>query len=414
MYQRQVNNFNGALNKALNFDAPMTMDEYVESVLRNLDQNDSQDRVIFITVGPPGSGKSFLAKKLQERIKDLSVKSLDAYRVLFNNGKYPSTQSEHSKVNKVAIPKYEQEVRKDKARYILLDNTHLRWEPDWQLALQKAKNENYDIFPIMPPLTEFFLFTNRSLHVANGFTNTQTCVCPISSVTNDISVKMSARWFGHRMAHLLNRRICASNLDQIAPLRKDSFTVNNMITVPWGETGILYVLDNYLGYIDQNMARYVVKAANFLRDDAERENLVLRKDSLCHITLINPRKLQDDKLVQIAKHIAQNQNPMTIHYTGINEIESSNGSNSTVFLSISKESQQHWKDLIDLAVKEALPVIPNNKSVFNIDGIHVTLGYQSCDIWKVSKTGEPKWKLTNDMWEALDELYYWKVQDRTI
>src|ERR1700710_3047882 len=144
------------------------MDDYIKKILACLDGSEDE-RVIFITVGPSGAGKSYLTENLAKKIS-VKVHCLDDYRIKYNNGKYPATSSDHDRINQIAIPAYREEVMKEKSRYILLDNTHLRWDPDWQLPLQKAKKEGYDIFPILPPVTEHFLFTNRSFHLGTGAT----------------------------------------------------------------------------------------------------------------------------------------------------------------------------------------------------------------------------------------------------
>jgi ABC-type iron transport system FetAB ATPase subunit len=134
------------------------MNDIIESVING-------GKVIILTVGPSGAGKSHFCKEIVDSLQNIqntqnkqnkqnvSVHSLDDYRIKYNNGKYPSNQKEHDSINGIVIPIYREKVMDDAAEVILLDNTHLKWDPDWQLPLTKAIDQRYDILPIVAPLT---------------------------------------------------------------------------------------------------------------------------------------------------------------------------------------------------------------------------------------------------------------------
>ena len=371
------------------------MSQYISNVIENL-STDTKQRVLFLTVGVSGSGKSYLCKDLQRNIaktvhESCSLHSLDDYRVLHNGGRYPETKSEHDRVNAVAIPAFKNAVLQDKSHYIILDNTHLKWDPDWQLALQKAKAETMDLYVIMPPLTEYALFSNRSTHLSTG------------DEGDDIHLKMCARWSGNRFRHLINRKISHEVLDEIYPLSPDSFSVNKMFHVKWG-SGQLYVLDNYLGYIDKNLVQHSIRAGNFLKA-MKKDDIFLKKDSLLHVTIIKPKVVNNDILKQIAIKMSKSSRPPAIHYNGINELQQ-NG-NKVIYLSISKQSQQEWKRLLD---KTCAPIVKRGTpSLFNGDGLHVTLGFTNKDIWDVDKTVDPKWSFD---FSKYNDIYEWNWRQK--
>ena len=367
---------------------------YIQDVLATVKREDAKEKIIFITVGPSGSGKSHMAAQLASEISDLAIHSLDDYRIKCNNGEYPQTPQIHDRVNQVAIPMYRDSVLKDSSRFIVLDNTHLRWDPDWQLPIQKAKREGYDIFPIVPPVTEHFLHTCRSTHIGTG------------QQAEDIFRKMCARWPGFRMAHLLHRRISCDTLDDIFPSKPDSFSVNKMFHINWGENGYLYVVDNYLGYVDHDMIMKSIKAGNHIKKmTPEAGSLFLQKDSLLHITLIPPGKVNTDVLRTIARNIATQRTFVpNIEYVGVQDIKDLSNGNRLLFLCISENSNEAWKNMVDSVARK-------KPSVFNPDGIHVTLGFTKSDMWGIKKTILPKWTIKKDEWDILSETFEWSIKE---
>lgn len=341
------------------------MDDYVENIVRDLTP---QSKSLFLTVGPSGSGKSTLVAKLTSAIherlgiptSDISIHSLDDYRIRCNNGKYPNAK-EHAATNRIAIPTYHEQVTKDTSNIIVLDNTHLKWDPDWQLPIKKATDDGYDLFVLVPPATEYLFLSNRSTHVDKDREGT------------DILLKMCARWPGHRMKHLLNRKIAKEILTDVVPSSTDSFSVNKLFHVQWGTDGFLYVLDNYLGYIDRNMVNHALMAGNMLRGEDRR--YFMQKDSLLHMTLVKPNATHSDVLKKYAIQLTKTGSPPDTEYQGIGTMRQ--GENVTFYLVVEPKSQEAWAERL-LQVGARTPLNP--------DGLHVTLGYRHKDIWNVRKT----------------------------
>jgi len=345
------------------------------------------DRVIFLLIGPPGSGKTHFVSRMVEKMTHRgivpSVHSLDDCRILCNGGTYPKNKWEHDRVNQLAIPQYRESVMRDEANVVILDNTHLKFDPDWQLALDKARRQDYDVFPILPTLSEYFLVTNRSTHLGDD-----------EQTATDTYLKMCARWFGHRLRHVINRRIASSVLEHVLPSTPDSFSINKMWHVKYG-TGHLYVLDNYLGYIDRDMIIYGIKAGNHLKRSGMDEDF-LKKDSLLHVTLIPPGRMHADKLKTLAIRMADRTTPPSIRYTGIHMLE--RDENRVLFLTIADTSNEAWRAAV------ASPA-------YNPDGIHVTLGFNQSDIWGVNKTiDRPTWTIHATEWNRLPDTYEWIVR----
>lgn len=366
------------------------MDSYVQQILSSL-EGYGNERVLFITMGPSGAGKSFLVSELRKKLPKLVVHSLDVCRIhVSKNGKYPSNSEEHDITTRAALPIYKENVMKEKAQYILLDNTHLRWNPDWKLGLEKAKIDNYDIITIMPPLSEYFFITNRSVHL--GSTPNAT----------EIFMKMTARWFGYRMKHIINRRLSREILDEIHPMKPDSFGVNKMFILQWGSSGFLYILDGYLGYVDKNMVIACIRSGNYLRENGY-SSLFMQKDSLLHMTLIQPKqRIHHDKMKKLCLELIKVSPPIT-QYDGVNELV--DGKNKVIYLSVCSQSQKEWKKRLQAVTKK---VLNTTECFFNKDGLHVTLGYQDSDIWNVRKNVEPKWLIKD--WDTLSDTYIWSMQ----
>jgi len=365
-------------------------EEYIQSVIAHCTRVPNE-RIIFVTVGPSGAGKSHLVKELTTRFGEkISVHSLDDYRTRCNNGKYPDTPTSHDTVNKIAIPMYREAVNKDQSRYIVLDNTHLRWDPDWQLPLHKAKIENYDLFTILPPVTEYFLVTKRGTHLGQ------------EPGASDIFRKMTARWCGFRMRHFLNRRISCKVLNGMIPQKPDSFSINKMFHLSWGANGYIYVLDNYLGFIDRDMVNCSIKAGNLLPE--EFKHLFLQKDSLLHITLIQPKVFHNDVLKNIARKLVQNSPAPRTHYTGVHLLD--NGTdNKVLFMTVSGDSQAEWRRTL---LRATCMVTRRRDSFLNRDGLHVTLGFEKSDIWNVNKVVSPKWRFPNQ--DSVQSTFFWRVK----
>jgi hypothetical protein len=365
------------------------MEHYVQELFETVAADSG--RIIFVCVGPSGSGKSHLAVELKKLLPGLSIHSLDTYRIHCNKGTYPQNAEIHQKINKGAIPMYRDHVLQDDSSMILLDNTHLKWNPDWSLPIQKALRDHYDIFPIVPPASEYLLHTCRSLHLGTG------------QFAMDTFRKMCARWPGYRLGYMLNRRISWSTLDCIFPLKLDSFSVNKMFHINWGRDGYLYVLDNYLGYVDRDMVIHVIRSGNYIKNvHPDLAKIFLRKDSLVHITLIPPGKMKTDLLITIAKRLVQNElYPPTIDYVGVHHVKAIE--NDLLFLTIAPNSNMKWKQLVDAATP------PNTTSQFNQDGIHVTLGYTRSDIWGNHKCITPKWIISNEEWKSLPVTFDWTI-----
>ena len=222
------------------------------------------------------------------------------------------------------------------------------------------------------------------------------------------------------MHHLLNRKIRKEVLHTIAPSKPDSVNVNKMFHVSWGTDGYLYVVDNYLGYVDRSMCIHAIKAANFLKkNNAHLENsedLVFRKDSLLHVTLIPPGKLHTDALKAVAKELVKLKCPVT-KYTGVADISDPLRSqtcdinnplrsqtnvdprqlgNRLLFLSIAKSSNEEWKQVVQNACKTACV-----RCAFNPDGVHVTLGNVKGDMFNFDKNATSKWVIADDEWAGL-------------
>lgn len=372
---------------------------YVQDILDEV-KNGVDKMILFVAVGPSGSGKSHLCKELHARLNtqfpsSSTIHSLDDYRISCNGGIYPTTRSEHDKINQIAIPMYKEKVLADASKYVILDNTHLKWDPDWQLAIQKAKSDNMDIFSILPPVTEFSLFSNRSTHLSPG------------PEGDDVHLKMCARWSGNRMKHILNRRISTDVLDEMYPLAPDSFSVNKMFHVKWGLSGCLYVLDNYLGYIDRDLVLHSVKAGSMLKN-LGKDSFFLQKDSLLHVTLIKPKSLLTDVLKQIAVKLSKSGDPPSIEYNGVNEISQDQGHNRVIYLSVTKKSQAEWKRRLDFSCSGILK--KGSLSAFNPDGLHVTLGFTKSDIWNIDKTVMPRYPLSTQDFNSLPNEYVWKLK----
>ena len=321
-------------------------------------------KLLVILVGPPGCGKSTLSNKIISSVnKDTSTKviSLDDYRIKFNKGKYPNGIKEHSETNKVAIPAYEEDVVNETSKLIILDNTHMRWDPDWKFSIKKCIKDGYDFLAITPDITEHMLFTCRSTHNLDSAT----------------FIKFLCRWPGYCLHHMMDRIIQFDALSAMTPLKPQSFSVERMFSLKW-DKGYLYVLDGYLGYVDKEMAVATVQAGNFMKTIGKSE-FFLRKDGIAHITIIQPRNTTPDVLRKIAKDLSESGPPPPLKYTGLSTILS--GDEETFFLTIDKTSQDAWKACLEKVTKIGL----------NSDGLHVTIGYKNTDIWGVNKRIAPKW-----------------------
>ena len=308
------------------------------------------------------------------------VFSLDEYRIENNKGKYPQGNNEHRQVNKVAIPKYERDVKACKARLIFLDNTHLRWTPDWQTAVTKCINQGYHLLAITPPLSEYHFITNRSEHFDDM----------------EIFFSMAHLWFGHRFRQFLYKMISPQALPNLEPLRGDSYKKAN--NYKWGD-GWLYVYDDYLGYIDRKMVLESIHGSH-LMSQRGFDDIIFAKEGIPHITLIPPVHRPDTsvKLKKVVEYIIKNFEPPVTEYTGVGTVES--GNKRTFYLSISQESQNKLGSIVQKAIENVdSSLIPTKL------GFHVTLGYFNGDVFDVDKSGLPKYPFEG-MQDVEDETIF--------
>lgn len=252
-------------------------------------------------------------------------------------------------------------------RLIFMDNMHLKWTPDWETAINKAKDERYHVLPITPPLSEYMFCTNRSGH----------------GVGEKLFFEFAAQWGGYKFSPFLYKMISPNALrGGMKPLKNDRFI--KIKVIPWGR-GWLYVQDQYLGYVDREMVWAVMHAGNLMRQN-DLEEVFLRKDGNIHITLIDPGRFQDKILTRIAEEIVKMfPSPPTTHYTGIGTLEDAVQDTQTYFLTTDEQSQKTWEDIISKASEKA-----SNATTLQPDGVHVTIGFTDKDIWRRDKRGPPK------------------------
>jgi len=276
--------------------------------------------LLIILVGVPGSGKSTLAKTLQG-----TVFSLDSYRTI--NGIYQPDST------KRVIPEYKKDVMSCQDPVIVLDNTHLKFEPDWQLAKYKCTQDQRDLLVLEIDTSEFSLFTNRSNHQLD-----------------DTSFFRSLTTYpGYRLGHLLNKRIPWRQVEGTLPHQIDPFV--KVTTFPW-ENGILIVTGGYLGYLDQDMARTAIRAGHTMEENGVG-HLFMQKEGALHMTLAIGK--QPD-LIKLAKHFQTLAKPKIV-YRGIGKT-----------------------DQVYYLVVDTIPW----ENIVHCD-LHVTLGYESGDVHDVSK-----------------------------
>jgi hypothetical protein len=247
-----------------------------------------------------------------------------------------------------------------------MDNMHLRWSPSWETAIDKAINENYHILPLTPPLNEHMFCTNRSIH----------------GVDEKLFFTMAAQWGGHRFSPFLYRIIAPQALKTMKPLKSDRFV--KMKLFRWGK-GWLYILDQYLGYIDREMVYAVLSAGEEMRKGGVEEYF-MRKDGNIHITLIDPGRFPETELVTLVQSIMKMfpEPPKTV-YTGVGTLEDTDKDSQTYFLTTDQSSQTEWENIIS----KASPKTFNKPAKLQSDGVHVTIGFKNGDIWRRSKRVDP-------------------------
>ena len=328
-------------------------------------------KLIILLVGVSGSGKTFLRNRLLSQIpQSLNITPrtfcLDDYREKVNDGKYPVGDAEHKAVNKKVIPLFQADVARAHDRLIFLDNMHLRWDPDWKTAVDKATNDDYHLLAITPPLNEYMFVTNRSGH----------------GVKQDLFFTMAASWGGYKFSPYLYQIISPEALKGMKPLKKDNYV--KMKLFPWGR-GWLYVQDQYLGYIDKEMVYAVLHAGEEMRKGGIDE-FFMQKDGNIHITLIDPGRFQTEQLSRLAQSIVQMfpEPPKTV-YTGVGTLEDVNHDLQTYFLTADDASQTEWENIISKASEKAF----GKAAELQPDGVHVTIGFKNKDIWRQNKRVDP-------------------------
>jgi len=342
---------------------------YSNAITSLLSQPES--KLIVLLVGVSGSGKTFLRNRLLSQIPpslNLTPRTfcLDEYREKANGGKYPVGDAQHKSINKKVIPQFERDVASSRDRLIIMDNTHLRWSPDWETPVKKAINEGYHLLPITPPLNEYMFCTNRSGH----------------GVDEKLFFQMAAAWGGNKFSPFLYKLIAPEALKSMKPLKRDNFI--KMKLFPWGR-GWLYVQDQYLGYIDKEMVYATLHAGEEMRRGGVEEYF-MRKDGNIHITLIDPGRFPESDLSKIAQSIvSQFKDPPKTIYTGVGTLEDTNQDLQTYFLTVNNTSQTEWENIISTASQKAL----GKTAELQPDGVHVTLGFRNRDIWRRSKRVDP-------------------------
>ena len=329
-----------------------------------------------LEVGPSGSGKSFLRSQLISAIASNvtpKVFNLDDYRLAVNKNKYPSTAAEHKQINAKAVPKYTEDLQEDHSRLVIIDNTNLRFTPDWQAPLSKCQEQGYHMLPMTPAISECTFVKNRSSHVPDS----------------DTFFRMTHAWPGLKFASCLRKMISPSDIASI-PFNSDHFI--NLAQVCWG-SGYLYLLGGYVGYFDESMVRHSIMAGYYMRDSG-LEEFFLRKDGMLHITLIPPaRQISSEILKKFMKAIVdRHPHPPETTYTGIGIVESNN--KTAYFMTLSDESQSAWSQIVEETIRSSkLPLTALT------DGFHVTLGCQVADIHNLDKRGPPTIPFTGK-WDA--------------
>lgn len=326
--------------------------------------------------GPAGSGKSTFARELTKNL-ECRIISLDDYRIQINNGVYPVGDKAHRSVNKIAIPLFKKELKEAQDRVLVVDNTHAKWDPDWGSVIDKAQEQNYFILTLPAPLGEFTFFECRSSHEV-----------PLS-----IYWDMVSQWGGYRFSPFLYRLINPEQLARISPLRGDPpFRLKGQrpvfTTWKWGD-GIIFRHTNYLGYIDRDMVRTVV-SSGFLLQEHNREKYFMRKDGPPHITLYKPSQGTEyyDKLGEAAETLVQLfQQPPKTSYTGIKFL--TDGHKTTSFICLESTSQQEWRNITTKVYDIFHSKDEETSLSLNMDGFHVTLGYEKGDIYNINKAIDP-------------------------
>lgn len=358
---------------------PIKTNTYADKVSNIINES---EKIIIALVGPSGCGKTSLLSEIVPNMeKKCVILSLDDFRIKHNKGVYP-TGKNHVEVNKIAIPAFTKAVTEETSPVIFLDNTHLKWEPDCSQVIKKAKKDGYDVLFLYTAVSEYSLFTNRSTH----------------GVDDTMFLKMAARWGGHRMGDITNRIIPYQLLENVAPTKPDTFSVDKMFIIKWHD-GYLYVLDNYLGYVDRIMCIHAIKAANYLKQKRIGAD-PFRKDGIVHITLVQPKSGLDKEMLKKYATELSKKDRININYSGIGCVNKDD--NKVYYLTIEENSS--------IALTTALHKINKNIPV-NKDGYHVTLGYDSSDIWNVDKR-EPTFYITPKEWSLLSMTYDMPIKSK--
>jgi len=247
-----------------------------------------------------------------------------------------------------------------------MDNTHLRWSPDWETPINKAMNEGYHVLAMTPPLNEYMFCTNRSGH----------------GVDEKLFFSMAAMWGGHKFSPFLYKLVAPQALKGMTPLKRDNFI--KMKLVKWGR-GWLYVQDQYLGYVDKEMV-YATLQAGFELNKAGLDEYFMKKDGNIHITLIEPGRYPQDQLMKVAEALKSlfPEAPKTT-YTGVGTLEIVEQGKQTWFLTADATSQNEWNKAIEAATQKAV----GKAGPLQPDGVHVTIGFTESDIWRKNKLVDP-------------------------
>lgn len=318
-------------------------------------------KIIIALLGVTGCGKSSLALQLKNQIIDSTILSLDECRLELNNGVYPSKQL-HKTLHSKTIALYNEKFNKCCSRVIILDNTHLKFSPDYSQLLCKAIEDVYDVLVLSAPTSVFSLYKNRSIHC-----------------DDQTHQKMLFLWPCSNFRNFINQRIKHDQLCRKFSPVKFEVPIVNFPIFKWGSSSKIYIYNGYLGLMSENISISALLTVKFVEEKYKCQIPFMQFDGVLHMTLLPPRQCDFKTMKDIAQNLIKMEE-FHFDFNGVSFIE--NELTKTYFMTPSKNSQSNFRSQIWNNVTDQ-PVNPT--------GLHITLGYTNCDIHNISKDTIPIW-----------------------